>query len=152
MRFIFCFFALLILTSCVAEKSNISPITSTMSKESKGSDAADLTDAFSINIKKNINAAEITNLVGSFPRFSNSRLNAEVSVLKYSLQNYLYAIDVDNVDGKKKSLKKVRKAYQDIQKLRKFLNYNDNEVINRYLVRIKTNIDVIENTLGSKKI
>ena len=151
MRLIVFFAVSLALTSCVAEKSNVSPLSGTFSGEGKNTDNADLQEKFDFNIKQNINASEISNLITSFPKFSNTRLNSEVALLKYGLQNYLFAIDSDSADGKRKSLKKVEKSYKDIQNLRKFLNRDDNEVINRYLVRIKTNIAVIEDSLSNRK-
>jgi hypothetical protein len=129
----------------------VSPLSATFSGESKNTDNKDLQEKFDFNIKKNVNAAEISNLITVFPKFSNTRLNSEVTLLKYGLQNYLFAIDSNSSDGKRKSLKKVEKSYKDIQNLRKFLNQEDNELINRYLVRIKTNIAVIEDSLNNRK-
>lgn len=74
-------------------------------------------------------------------------MNEEVTSLKYSLQNYLYAIDANNSTGKKRALKSFEKSYKKIQKQRQSLGKDDDEVLNRYLVRLKTNISVIEDAL-----
>ena len=95
-------------------------------------------------MKQNINAPEITNLIATFPRFNNTAVDKEVFLLKEQLQNYLYAYEAYNLEGKNRALKNIEKRYKKIQQLRKFLNTDDDEVINRYLVRIKTNISTLE--------
>ncbi|WP_144283494.1 hypothetical protein [Chryseobacterium echinoideorum] len=134
------------INSCATEKPNLSPLTDSgtvsNSESSKG---------VNINITGNINASEITNLISSFPKFSNSALNEEITVLKYTLQNYLYAVESGNISGKKKAIKNLEKSYKSIQKLRRFLKKDDDEVLNRYLVRLKTNVSVIEDSVNGKK-
>ncbi len=148
------FFGLLltIITSCATEKPNVSPLSTNFYGEARKADAeAESGNKFAININENVYAAEITNLISTFPKFKNSALNEEVNTLKYSLQNYLYAIDAGNNSGKNRTLKNIEKSYKKIQNLRKFLNKDEDAVLNRYLVRIKTNITFIENSINSKK-
>lgn len=138
----------IIISSCASEKPNFSPLSNSFYSETKGSDS-DRGDknSIDINIKENVNASEISNLISTFPQFKNSSLNEEITTLKYSLQNYLYAIDANNLNGKKKAINNYEKSYKKIQKLRQSLNPDDNEVLNRYLVRLKTNISVIEDSI-----
>lgn len=148
------FFGLLIIltiTSCATEKPNVSPLSSGFYSEAKKGEAEAAANSFSINIDENVNAAEISNLISSFPKFKNSAVNEEVNSLKYTLQNYLYAIDSGNISGKEKTLKNLEKSYKKIQKLRKYLNRDDDAVLNRYLVRLKTNVTFIEDSINSKK-
>lgn len=149
MKRLFFFGVLLIVTSsCATEKLNLSPLSNNFYSETRGSDSdRDLKKSIDINIKENVNASEISNLISTFPKFKNNDLNNEVTNLKYSLQNYLYAIDASNVPGKDKAIKNFEKSYKKIQKLRQYLNKDDDEVLNRYLVRLKTNINVIEYSL-----
>lgn len=143
-RLFFCG-TILIITSCTTEKPNFSPLSSSFYSETKGSDSKrDTKNSIEINIKGNVNASEISNLIATFPDFKNAALNNEITALKYSLQNYLYAIDVNNLGGKKKALRDFEKSYKKVQKLRQELNSDDNEVLNRYLVRLKTNVSAIE--------
>lgn len=143
---------LIIITSCATEKPNVSPLsTSFYSDARKGDAEAESNNSFSININENLYAAEITNLVSSFPKFKNTALNEEVNTLKYSLQNYLYAIDAGNLSGKNKTLKGLERSYKKIQKLRTYLSKDDDAVLNRYLVRLKTNVAFIEDSINSKK-
>ncbi|WP_292008228.1 hypothetical protein [Chryseobacterium sp.] len=138
----------IITTSCATEKLNFSPLSNNFYSEAKGSDSdKGLKSSIDINIKENVNASEISNLISTFPKFKNEKLNEEVTVLKYSLQNYLYAIDAGNVPGKDRAIKNFEKSYKKIQKLRQNLDQDDNEVLNRYLVRLKTNTTVIEDSL-----
>ncbi|WP_223608764.1 hypothetical protein [Chryseobacterium sp. OSA05B] len=139
---------LLIITSCATEKLNLSPLSNNFYSETKGSDSdRGVKKGFDINIKENVNASEISNLISTFPKFKNNGLNDEVTSLKYSLQNYLYAIDANNSNGKNRAVKSFEKSYKKIQKLRQQLDKDDDEVLNRYLVRLKTNISVIEDSL-----
>lgn len=143
------FGVLLILTSsCATEKLNLSPLSNNFYSETKGSDSdRGSKKSFDINIKENVNASEISNLISTFPKFKNDGLNEEITSLKYSLQNYLYAIDANNLNGKNRAIKSFEKSYKKIQKLRQNIDKDDNEVLNRYLVRLKTNISVIEDSL-----
>lgn len=149
-RLFFLGILLTVTTSCATEKLNLSPLSNSISGDGKGDSESNST-GFSINITENVNASEITNLISTFPRFTNSALNDQVSILKYTLQNYLYALESGNVSGKKKTIRDLEKSYKNIQKLRKYLKKDEDEVLNRYLVRLKTNITVIEDSVNGKK-
>ncbi len=139
------FGVLLIITSCATEKQNFSPLSTGFYSETKGSDSdKGGKNNIDINVKGNVNASEISNLISTFPKFRNTALNSEITTLKYSLQNYLYAIDADNLNGKNKALKDFEKSYKKVQKLRQNLNKDEDEILNRYLVRLKTNVSGIE--------
>ncbi len=135
--------------SCVTERANTSPLASNFSSEIKDSELFyDVNKNISVNINNNVNAAEISNLVATFPTFKNENLNEEIQNLKYGIQNYLYAADAGNAQGTKRNLQKIENSYKKIQKLRKSLDSDDNELLNRYLVKIKTNITFIEDSFG----
>lgn len=144
------FFGVLIVTisSCTTEKPNFSPLSNSFYSETKGPDPDKGTrNSIEMNVNENVNASEISNLTATFPQFKNTALNSEITVLKYSLQNYLYAIDANNISGKNKALKDFENSYRKIQKLRQKLNSDDNEVLNRYLVRLKSNVSAIEDSI-----
>ena len=143
-RAIFFLLTLLLLTSCAAEKYNSSPFSASNYSDRTGTGGPSLEERLGGTMKQNINAAEITNLIATFPRFNNTAVDKEVFLLKEQLQNYLYAYEAYNLEGKNRALKNIEKRYKKIQQLRKFLNTDDDEVINRYLVRIKTNISTLE--------
>lgn len=149
-RLLFLGTLLLITSSCATEKLNLSPLSNTFSSDSKSVDSED-SKSISINITENVNASEITNLITTFPKFTNSAVNNEVITLKYTLQNYLYAIAAGNTSGKNKTIKNLEKSYKNIQKLRRYLKKDEDEVLNRYLVRLKTNVTVIEDSVNGKK-
>ncbi|KQT21852.1 hypothetical protein ASG31_00455 [Chryseobacterium sp. Leaf404] len=136
-----------VLWSCATEKGNTSPVPGGSSTEKKTDGSGDISQ----KISENTNAAEISNLLSSFPVFSKKAVNEEISVLKYSLQNYLYALDAGNSTAKNRQLKNMQQSYRKIQKLRKSLSTDENDILNRYLVRIKTNIAVIENSVNANK-
>lgn len=147
-RLIFFGILIIITSSCATEKPNFSPLSTSFYSETKGSDSdRGSKNSIEINIKENVNASEISNLIATFPQFKNTALNNEITALKYSLQNYLYAIDASNMQGKNRAAKDFEKSYKKIQKLRHNLNKDDDEVLNRYLVRLKTNISAIEDSI-----
>ena len=89
-------------------------------------------------------SSTISNLVSTFPKFKNVAVNNQVRKLKQDLTDYLYASQTANIKEKKKSLKSFEANYKNIQKLRKHLKEEDDQVLNRYLVKIKTNINLLE--------
>lgn len=138
------FYALIIcftLTNCAVEKFNMSPLNSTIST---GNDSGSLESRLGRAMQNNVNAAEITNLISTFPKFRNDGVNLEVSRLKQHLQNYLYAYGAYDINGKNRNLREIERTYKKIQRLRQYLNKDEDEIINRYLVRLKTNLSELE--------
>ena len=128
----------LTLQNCSTEKVNLSPVSDTVSE--------DLYESPDINLKAETVSyqSEITNLISTFPKFNNDAVDKEVRNLKSSLINYLEAITAKNARQQKSAFKDYVKAYKNIQKLRKYLNKDKDDVLNRYLVRIKTNVNLLE--------
>lgn len=89
-------------------------------------------------------ASSISNLISTFPKFRNDAVNREVGFLKEALSDYLNSVRQLNEVNKKKSIEEFEKSYKKIQKLRKFMTSEDDEVLNRYMVKIKTNINLLE--------
>lgn len=138
-------FAGFICMSCASEKiTTLSPI-------GKVEDGFS-TMSYGARSSTNIHAAEITNLIASFPKLRNDAANNEINKLKTHLKNYIYALDSYNMIERAKILRKVESSYKNVQKLRKYLNPDDDQIINRYLVRIKTNISSIEATFDDTSI
>ena len=129
------------LTNCAVEKFNMSPLNSTVST---GNDSGSLESRLGRAMQNNVNAAEITNLISTFPKFRNDGVNLEVSRLKQHLQNYLYAYGAYDINGKNRNLREIERTYKKIQRLRQYLNKDEDEIINRYLVRLKTNLSELE--------
>lgn len=131
--------SLLVMLSCSTEKIGLSPVTDNISNAPI---------PYNRNFKEQTDdifyASELTNLISTFPKFSNTALNEEVGILKTSVRSYVYAQQKYNIDAKEKNLYKIEKSYRKIQRLRKFLNKDEDDVLNRYLVRIKSNINKLE--------
>ncbi len=98
----------------------------------------------SISPEKIVYASTISNLISTFPKFKNDALNSEVKLLKKNLTDYLTAMQTYSVKEKKEAIKQFEDSYKKIQKLRKFINLDDDQILNRYLVKIKTNISLLE--------
>jgi len=134
------FLILLLALSCSAEKINLSPV-GTMSSSN---------DIYSYSERKNLIAysSEISNLVVSFPKFRNDAVNSEVTNLKYHLKDYIGAMEAYNINGLNSAQRNFEKSYKKLQNLRKFLNQDEDQVLNRYLVRIKTNMTFLESNIS----
>jgi hypothetical protein len=92
-------------------------------------------------------SSEITNLISSFPKFRNDAVNLEVKNLKSHLRDYVDAMKNFNQFETAKSYARFERSYKKLQKLRKFLNKDEDEVLNRYLVRIKINMNHLQTNL-----
>lgn len=134
--------------SCTAEKLNLSPV-------SEG-DTTYLNSDYTERVD-NINyTSEVTNLVSSFPKFKSDAVNAEVTKLKYFLKDYVGGFQAYNLNGMQQSHQKYEKSYKKLQTLKKFLNPDEADVLNRYLVRIKSTMNNLEeqkhnNSLSKKE-
>lgn len=133
-----------LVTSCSVEKINLSPV-GRMSSQSEMSSYSD---------RKNliVYSSEITNLIASFPKFRNDAVNTEVVNLKYHLKDYIGAMEAYNVNGLNNAQRNFEKSYKKLQKLRKYLNPDDDQVLNRYLVRIKTNMTFLDSTISKDSL
>ena len=139
---------LLLLSSCSVEKMNLSPI---------GDNASQLSESaipYSFDEKKIliVHSSEITNLISTLPKLRNDAVNAEVSNLKFHLKEYIIAMKSYNLIQMDSSHRKFEKSYRKLQNLRKYLNRDDDEVLNRYLVRIKTSMTLINNNIPQDSI
>lgn len=137
------FYAILLLSfaSCTAEKINLSPITSTLSD---GFNGVSGTSTYSERADQINYSSEITNLVSSLPKFTNDAVNKEASKLKFYLKDYVGGMEAYNLSSMDKAYRNYQKSYKNLQKLKPYLNKDEADVLNRYLVRIKTNMNVLE--------
>ncbi|WOC51393.1 hypothetical protein BPO_0746 [Bergeyella porcorum] len=85
-------------------------------------------------------ASELLSQISTFPKFQNSDLNQEVSLLKNNISEYVYAVQNHNLIRQEEYLYRIEKSYKKIQSIRKTLSPKDDEIINRHLVRIKSNL------------
>lgn len=136
---------ILLSVSCSTEKINLSPIGETLSH------TTGKTYNYSLDQRKNLifYSSEITNLIASFPKFHNDAVNKEVLNLKYQLKDYIGAIEESNENGLKNSEKRFEKSYKKLQHLRKFLKPEEDEILNRYLVKIKINMSLLNSNIPS---
>lgn len=142
-RYIGLCLAFLATASCSSEKVTLSPLYDSVAvgKPVLGSG----TSTQGKDRKKEIfYASELVNHLSTMPKFKNDALNREVGVLKYNVKEFVYAVEAYNITARERSLANIAKSYRKIQKMRTFLHPDENEVINRYLVRIKSNINNLE--------
>ena len=134
----------LLLVSCSVEKVSVSPATALLSEVSYDTftNAADdiETKIEFINYSSELNNAFQNSLIS----FSKKEVNEEVSALKFTISEYLYAVKEHNTIGKEKSFFNYEKSYKKLQKLKNKLNPEEQDTLNRFLVKIKTNITLIE--------
>ncbi len=135
---------LLLILSCSVEKINLSPIAELSNSSEK--------DSYSNRKNLIVYSSEISNLITSFPKFRNDAVNLEVTNLKYHLKDYIGAMDAYNINGLNNAQRNFEKSYKKLQKLRKYLNEDEDQVLNRYLVRIKTNITFLESNISKDSL
>lgn len=139
-----CYYILLLFVfSCSAEKINLSPLGENSLGGSFDKAYTPLSD------RKNliVYSSEITNLIASFPKFRNDAVNTEVKLIKSHLRDYIDAMKSYNVIETEKSYARFERSYKKLQKLRKYLNADEDEVLNRYLVRLKINMNHLQSNL-----
>ena len=134
----------LLLVSCSVEKVSVSPATTLLSEVSYDT-FADAADGIETKIEFINYSSEINNAFqNSLISFSKKEVNEEVSALKFTISEYLYAVKEHNTIGKEKSFFNYEKSYKKLQKLKNKLNPEEQDTLNRFLVKIKTNITLIE--------
>lgn len=133
---------MVLMTSCSVEKAGISPTTNLVAVQ----DNASKNTNFGKNIEWARYASEITNAFETIRPFSEKEMNDGVSELKFYTSEYLYAIQEHNMVGREKAYYKYEQVYKKLQKNKRKLNEEEQEILNRFLVNIKTNMSLIETT------
>lgn len=134
-------FATLLWTSCSVEKVNLSPLSNSFTSYSLSSN---LVENSSKSFDKVNYLSEITNTLSEFPTFSAQNLNSEIYKMKLYISDYIYAIKQNDAANKTKAYKNFTTTYKNIQNLKSNLTPEETELLNRYLVKIKTNISLID--------
>lgn len=145
-KIIFCAFPLIFLFSCNAEKVNLSPIS-----DLDGTDRYRNT-SFTERADQINYASEITNLISTLPKFRNDAVNAEARKLKTSLHQYIDDIQDYNPKKQAAAFAHYEDSYKKLQKLKSYLTTDESEVLNRYLVRIKTNMNILDEQQKKKSV
>ncbi|SHK36472.1 hypothetical protein [Epilithonimonas mollis] len=128
---------------------NISESCSTSSAASEELHSGSLSESYAyLSPESIVYASSISNLVSSFPKFRNDAVNREVMFLKNALTDYLTAVRDFDQTYQRRSLEVFEKHYKNIQKLRKFITHDDDDVLNRYMVKIKTNVNLLEASMS----
>ena len=106
------------------------------------------TKEFSEDAEKNVElikyTAELTNTTAEIPTFKNEALNNEVSILKQNVEQYVNAIKLKNKIAKKNAYKNYQTTYKKIQVTKNQASPEEQELLNRFLVKIKTDIALID--------
>lgn len=132
----------LALVSCSVEKINLSPTTSLLN--AKDISAKNLSKDINNNVDFIKYSSEITNTLALQNDFSNKEVNKTFSDLKFNITEYLYAIREHNTVGREKAFYNYETTYKKIQKQKSKLSPENQEILNRILVNVKTNLNLIE--------
>lgn len=140
-----------VLTACSSEKVTVSPLYDSFPN---GNVFISNFPNRDFNDKKGeiYHASELVNNISAIPTFTNAPVNNEIQHLKTNVRNYIYALESYNVNGKKGAVEEIEKSYKKIQKLRKSLARDEDEVLNRFLVKIKSGIAALDYPAGSSGI
>lgn len=140
-RYLSILFLTSLLISCTVDKVNLSPLSSSFSGYSSTSN---LVHSTSKSMETVSYTSELSNLISEFPAFSNNKMNMEIQKLKTNITDYIYAVKSNNSLGQKSAYKQYSDSYKNIQKLKSELSPEEIELLNRFLVKIKTNISLID--------
>ncbi|SDE43291.1 hypothetical protein SAMN05421544_10936 [Riemerella columbipharyngis] len=136
------FLCFLICFSCSVEKVNLSPLSKELSKEKIEENTKELINTDSID--KIRYTSDITNTMAEIPEFQYIKINSAIAQMKQSLSDYIYARKANDQKAKYAALNEIKEGYRLIQKLRKMLSRDDDAKLNVYLVKIKTDISMLE--------
>lgn len=133
----------LLLSFCATEKSNVSPVVSLMGNVSQSSSENLITN---INNKTNFikYSSDITNTLNSCSAFSNKKVNDEFLVLKFNIYEYIHSVREYNKVGEEKAFYGYEKSYKRLQKLKHKLSDEELQILDRTLIKIKTDITLIK--------
>lgn len=137
----------LAVTSCSSEKTPLSPMYSSLDSETTLVRNGPSGGGYAS--RQIFYASELTNQVATIPTFTNDALNREVKKLKSSVRDYVSSVTNYDLKGRDLAMNRIETSYKKIQKLRSYLSADENDVINRYMVRIKSNLshlDAFSNT------
>lgn len=131
----------LALMSCSAEKVNLSPTTTLLNANEVS------TKSLSKDINNNVDfikySSEITNTLSLRNDFANKEVNKTFADLKFNIAEYIYAIREHNTVGKERAYYNYENSYKKIQKQKSKLTPENQEILNRILVNVKTNLNLI---------
>ncbi|MGP1501812.1 hypothetical protein [Bergeyella cardium] len=142
----------ILLVSCTLEKASISPMGASLNSFPSETKVASTNKKSKDKSEIIYYSSELTNQVSRFPKFKSNAVNKEVLNLKKSVKNYVYALQEYNIEARKQALFEIERSYKKIQRLRKYLSKDDNNLINRYLVRVKSNITKLETLTKPKSV
>lgn len=136
------------LTSCDTEKANLSPFSESYFTSVSGEpiNIQRMMNEYNRSTKAISYASEMTNLLAKFPKFKNEKVNKQISVLKTDIHHYIYAYEAYNQSGKERHLVHFSKSSQKLQNSKNELSAREQEILNLYLAKIKTNMSSLESS------
>lgn len=140
---------LLTIISCSTEKVNLSPVSDSF-ENGEQILSYNSSESFGETTRAINYASELSNLMSTFPKFNNDAVNREVNVLKKNANDYLLGVKTYNMRLENDALYQLKKSYQKLQKLKKYLNTKESEVLNRYMVRVKTTLSMLESSTNNQ--
>ena len=133
---------LLLATSCSVEKENLSPTTSIFD-EIQSYTPKNIQQEIENQSNFILYSSEITNSFKAVKNLSYPIINSEISNLQFYITEFIYATQASHID-KEKAFSKYEKAYKKVQKLKNKLPDEEQQRLNQFLVKVKTNMSLIE--------
>lgn len=134
-------FITILWSSCSVEKVNLSPFSNSFTNYSLSSNTINNSEK---SLEKVNYISEITNTLSEFPTFGFKNIDAEIYKMKLHIADYVYAIKQKNTVQQSKAFLNYTETYKNIQNLKSNLSQDQLELLNRYLVKIKTNMSLID--------
>lgn len=139
------FLATQIVISCNTEKINLSPIDTSSIASSFSNAKISNSTTYTQRVDNIGYASEITNTSAMLPKFGNEKVNNEVEKFKFYLKEYIHGMEAGNTKGMERAYTQYEASYKTLQILKLKLSSDEAEILNRYLVRTKTNMSNLEN-------
>ena len=134
---------LLLTTSCSVEKENLSP-TKSIFDEIQSYTPKNIQQEIENQSNFILYSSEITNSFKEVKNLSYPAINPEIYNLQFYITEFIYATQAYNDIDKEKAFSKYEKAYKKVKKLKNKLPDEEQQRLNQFLVKVKTNMSLIE--------
>lgn len=143
-----CLFLVTLMLSCTSDKLNTSIVLErsslTPQQSLRHSIIDDVTDIYTVQYSLRLNAT-----LDSFPILKVDHIDKEIKRLKFYATEIMYALKEQNPKGREKAQYHFQQTYQKIQRLKTKLDPDQQELLNRYLTRVKTDISLLESRIDT---
>lgn len=131
------------IVSCAVEDVKVTSVSRDLSNISMIRNGGSLRKEM-INVDVDQYTLELANICSSIPVYEDSQVNQDLAELKIIVSEYVSGVKELNQDLKNEAFSDFEHLYKKIQLDKEKLNSEEQENLSRILVRIKTNVNMLE--------